>query len=211
MLEAPSSNCRSLSCSSPCHTLLVALDAPGSLPGARPPSTTPRDAFDKVARYLGSLPGPPRSPLARSGDSSLIRFRGRRPQAPWTSRSPAQTSSSAMSARTAKCQRRCGASSRGRVDVLVAKSLAAADEIGVASLPAGVRRISSLRQRFGEAFAARGMMSYLRARDVHRQRRNDRARLFPARRSDRLRRCRRSPDLQLRSRSSTLPASCQRL
>jgi len=51
------------------------------------------------------------------------------------------------------------------VDVLVAKSLAAADESGSRSLPGrGVAANSSLRQRFGEAFAARGMMSYLPSR-----------------------------------------------
>ncbi len=71
------------------------------------------------------------------------------------------------------------------VDVLVAKSLAAAEEIGArgACLAGGVAANTSLRARFAEAFAdARPRLLPAEPRHVHRQRRHDRRRrLFPAR------------------------------
>ena len=73
------------------HTLLVALDAPGSyrVLGATVDDAA-GEAFDKVARYLGlGYPGGPEiDRLAASGDPSRSASRGRRRPGPSTSRSP---------------------------------------------------------------------------------------------------------------------------
>ena len=154
------------------HTLLVALDAPGSyrVLGATVDDAA-GEAFDKVARYLGlGYPGGPEiDRLARSGDSSLIRFpRASTAGALDFSFSGLKTSVvSYVRAHREVANADVAASfQEAVVDVLVAKSLAAADEIGArgACLAGGVAANSSLRQRFGEAFAARGMMSYLPSR-----------------------------------------------
>ena len=97
------------------------------------------------------------------------------------------------------------------MDVLVAKSLAAAEEIGArgACLAGGVAANSSLRARFAEAFAARGLAVVPpEPSDVHGQRRHDRrGRLFPAPAIRARRRWTPAPSLTctFAARSSTLP------
>jgi N6-L-threonylcarbamoyladenine synthase len=154
------------------HTLLVSLEAPGryEVLGATVDDAA-GEAFDKVARYLGlGYPGGPEvDRIAALGDPSSIRF-------PRASTSGAfdfsfsglktavvtyvRAHPEVTNADVAACFQ------EAVVDVLIAKSLAAADEIGAkgACLAGGVAANSLLRARFAEAFAARGLASYLPSR-----------------------------------------------
>jgi len=153
------------------HTLLVALDAPGSyrVLGATVDDAA-GEAFDKVARYLGlGYPGGPEiDRLAVSGAAS-IRF----PRA--TTAGAFDFSFSGLKTAVIGYVRDHPEVTNGDVaasfqeavvDVLVAKSVVAATEIGArgACLAGGVAANSLLRARFADAFAARGMRSYLPTR-----------------------------------------------
>jgi N6-L-threonylcarbamoyladenine synthase len=151
------------------HTLLVALDAPGSyrVLGATVDDAA-GEAFDKVARYLGlGYPGGPEiDRLAVSGDAALIRF----PRASTAgvfdfSFSGLKTAVvSYVRAHPEVTNADVAASfQEAVVDVLVARTVAAAEEIGArgACLAGGVAANSLLRARFAESFAARGLVSYL--------------------------------------------------
>ena len=154
------------------HTLLVALDAPGSYEvlGATLDDAA-GEAFDKVARYLGlGYPGGPEiDRLAGSGDPEAIRF----PRA--TTAGAFDFSFSGLKTAVVSYVRShpevsnadvAASFQEAVVDVLVAKSLAAAEEIGArgACLAGGVAANSSLRTRFSEAFGERGLASYLPSR-----------------------------------------------
>ena len=154
------------------HTLLVALDAPGCyrVLGATVDDAA-GEAFDKVARYLGlGYPGGPEiDKLAASGDPASIRF----PRA--TTAGAFDFSFSGLKTAVVSYVRThpevtnadvAASFQEAVVDVLVAKSLAAAAEMGArgACLAGGVAANSSLRARFAAAFADRGMMSYLPSR-----------------------------------------------
>ncbi len=154
------------------HTLLVALDAPGSyrVLGATVDDAA-GEAFDKVARYLGlGYPGGPEiDQLAPTGDPTAIRFPRATPEGVLDfSFSGLKTAvvnyvrahPDVSNADVAACFQ------EAVVDVLVARSLAAAEAIGArgACLAGGVAANSSLRARFSESFAARGLPSYLPSR-----------------------------------------------
>jgi N6-L-threonylcarbamoyladenine synthase len=154
------------------HTLLVALDAPGSyrVLGATVDDAA-GEAFDKVARYLGlGYPGGPEiDRLAVSGDASSIRF----PRAS-TSRALDFSFSGLKTAVISYVRAHpevtnadvAAAFQEAVVDVLVQRAVAAATEIGArgACLAGGVAANSLLRTRFAEAFADRGLPSYLPSR-----------------------------------------------
>ena len=146
------------------HTLLVALDAPGSyrVLGATVDDAA-GEAFDKVARYLGlGYPGGPEiDRLAASGDPASIRF----PRA--TTAGAFDFSFSGLKTAVVSYVRAhpevtnadvAASFQEAVVDVLVAKSLAAAAEMGArgACLAGGVAANSSLRARFAAAFAEGG-------------------------------------------------------
>jgi len=154
------------------HTLLVALDAPGSYSvlGATVDDAA-GEAFDKVARYLGlGYPGGPEiDRLAVSGDRRSIRFPRALTEGMFDfSFSGLKTAvvnyvrshPDVANADVAACFQ------EAVVDVLVAKALAAAEEIGArgACLAGGVAANSSLRARFAESFAVRGLATYLPSR-----------------------------------------------
>jgi len=154
------------------HTLLVALDAPGSyrVLGATVDDAA-GEAFDKVARYLGlGYPGGPEiDRLAPAGDPRSIRFPRASPDGVFDfSFSGLKTAvvnyvrahPDVSNADVAACFQ------EAVVDVLVARSVAAADAIGArgACLAGGVAANSLLRARFSESFAARGLPSYLPSR-----------------------------------------------
>jgi len=154
------------------HTLLVALESPGSYEvlGATLDDAA-GEAFDKVARYLGlGYPGGPEiDRLAVSGDPEAIRF----PRAA-TAR-PLDFSFSGLKTAVVSYVRShpeianadvAASFQEAAVEVLVAKSLAAADQIGArgACLAGGVAANSLLRARFSEAFSERGLASYLPSR-----------------------------------------------
>lgn len=154
------------------HTLLVALDAPGSyrVLGATVDDAA-GEAFDKVARYLGlGYPGGPEiDRLATSGDPGAIRF----PRA--TTAGAFDFSFSGLKTAVVSYVRAhpevsnedvAASFQEAVVDVLVAKSLAAAEEIGAkgACLAGGVAANTVLRARFTESFAERGLASYLPSR-----------------------------------------------
>jgi N6-L-threonylcarbamoyladenine synthase len=154
------------------HTLLVALDAPGRyrVLGATVDDAA-GEAFDKVARYLGlAYPGGPEIDwLARTGDPTSIRF----PRA--TTSGPFDFSFSGVKTAVVSYVRAhpevtnadvAASFQEAVVEALVTKAVAAADEIGARSacLAGGVAANSLLRERFAEAFAARGMDSHLPSR-----------------------------------------------
>jgi len=154
------------------HTLLVALEAPGSYEvlGATLDDAA-GEAFDKVARYLGlGYPGGPEiDRLAASGDAEAIRF----PRA--TTAGDLDFSFSGLKTAVVSYVRShpdvanadvAASFQEAVVDVLVAKSLAAAEQIGArgACLAGGVAANNSLRTRFSDAFAERGLASYLPSR-----------------------------------------------
>ena len=154
------------------HTLLVALEAPGSyrVLGATVDDAA-GEAFDKVARYLGlGYPGGPEiDRLALSGNGASIRF----PRA--TTAGAFDFSFSGLKTAVVSYVRAhpevtnadvAASFQEAVVDVLVAKAVAAAAEIGArgACLAGGVAANSSLRARFAEAFDARAMASYLPSR-----------------------------------------------
>ncbi len=154
------------------HTLLVALDAPGSYTvlGATVDDAA-GEAFDKVARYLGlGYPGGPEiDRLAVSGDPASIRFPRGAPSGAFDfSFSGLKTAVvNYVRAHPDVSNADVAASfQEAVVDVLVAKALAAAEEIGArgACLAGGVAANTSLRRRFAESFAARGLASYLPSR-----------------------------------------------
>jgi N6-L-threonylcarbamoyladenine synthase len=156
------------------HTLLVALDAPGSYSvlGATVDDAA-GEAFDKVARYLGlGYPGGPEiDRLALSGDPGAIRFPRASPEGRFDfSFSGIKTAVvNYVRAHPEVTNADVAASfQEAVVDVLVAKSLAAAEEIGARGgcLAGGVAANSSLRERFAGAFAARGLESYLPSREM---------------------------------------------
>ena len=154
------------------HTLLVALEAPGTYQvlGATVDDAA-GEAFDKVARYLGlGYPGGPEiDRLAASGDPEAIRF----PRA--TTAGAFDFSFSGLKTAVVSYVRAhpevanadvAASFQEAVVDVLVAKSLAAAEEIGArgACLAGGVAANTALRERFTESFATRGLASYLPSR-----------------------------------------------
>jgi N6-L-threonylcarbamoyladenine synthase len=154
------------------HSLLVSLEAPGAyrVLGATVDDAA-GEAFDKVARYLGlGYPGGPRiDALATVGDPRAIRF----PRA--TTAGAFDFSFSGLKTAVVSYVRAhpevdnadvAASFQEAVVDVLVAKSLAAAEEIGARGgcLAGGVAANSSLRARFAEAFAERGLASYLPSR-----------------------------------------------
>ncbi len=154
------------------HTLLVSLQAPGryEVLGATLDDAA-GEAFDKVARYLGlGYPGGPEiDRLAALGDPGAIRF----PRA--TTAGAFDFSFSGLKTAVVSWVRAhpevlnedvAASFQVAVVDVLVAKSLAAADKIGArgACLAGGVAANSSLRARFAEAFAARGLGAWLPSR-----------------------------------------------
>ncbi|MGA3217122.1 MAG: tRNA (adenosine(37)-N6)-threonylcarbamoyltransferase complex transferase subunit TsaD [Acidimicrobiales bacterium] len=154
------------------HSMLVALESPGSYEvlGATVDDAA-GEAFDKVARYLGlGYPGGPQiDRLAASGDPGAIRF----PRA--TTAGAFDFSFSGLKTAVVSYVRAhpevsnadvAASFQEAVVDVLVAKSLAAAEEIGArgAALAGGVAANSSLRERFTESFSARGLSSYLPSR-----------------------------------------------
>jgi N6-L-threonylcarbamoyladenine synthase len=154
------------------HTLLVCLEAPGSYQvlGATVDDAA-GEAFDKVARYLGlGYPGGPQiDALAASGDPRAIRF----PRA--TTSGAFDFSFSGLKTAVVSYVRAhpevtnadvAASFQEAVVDVLVAKSLAAAEEIGArgACLAGGVAANSLLRERFAESFAALGLACYLPSR-----------------------------------------------
>jgi N6-L-threonylcarbamoyladenine synthase len=154
------------------HTLLVALDEPGSyrVLGATVDDAA-GEAFDKVARYLGlGYPGGPEiDRLAVSGDASSIRFpRASTAGALDFSFSGLKTAViSYVRAHPEVTNADVAASfQEAVVDVLVQKAVAAAGEIGAkgACLAGGVAANSLLRTRFADAFADRGLVSYLPSR-----------------------------------------------
>ena len=187
------------------HTLLVALDAPGQLPGARGDGRRRRGRGLRQGRPLSRprLPGRPgdRPAGRRRATPASIRFPRASPEGAFDfSFSGLKTAVvNYVRAHPEVTNADVAASfQEAVVDVLVAKTLAAAEEIGArgACLAGGVAANSSLRARFAEAFAARGLASYLpEPGDVHRQRRHDRRRRLlpaPAVRADAAR-CRRRP------------------
>ena len=144
------------------HTLLVALEAPGSyrVLGATVDDAA-GEAFDKVARYLGlGYPGGPEiDRLALSGDAASIRF----PRA--TTAGAFDFSFSGLKTAVVSYVRAhpevtnadvAASFQEAVVDVLVAKAVAAATEIGAqgACLAGGVAANSLLRDAFREAFDA---------------------------------------------------------
>jgi N6-L-threonylcarbamoyladenine synthase len=154
------------------HSLLVSLVAPGSYEvlGATVDDAA-GEAFDKVARYLGlGYPGGPEiDRIAATGDATSIRFpRASTAGAFDFSFSGLKTAVvSYVRAHPEVTNANVAASfQEAVVDVLVARSLAAADEIGAkgACLAGGVAANSLLRVRFAEAFAKRGLASYLPSR-----------------------------------------------
>lgn len=156
------------------HTLLVALDAPGSYAvlGATVDDAA-GEAFDKVARYLGlGYPGGPEiDRLAVSGDARAVRFPRASPEGAFDfSFSGIKTAVvNYVRAHPEVTNADVAASfQEAVVEVLVARSLAAAEEIGArgACLAGGVAANSSLRERFAGAFAARGLASYLPSREM---------------------------------------------
>jgi N6-L-threonylcarbamoyladenine synthase len=154
------------------HSLLVVLEEPGSYEvlGATVDDAA-GEAFDKVARYLGlGYPGGPEiDRLAGSGDAGSIRFpRASTAGAFDFSFSGLKTAVvSYVRAHPEVTNADVAASFQEVVvDVLVAKSLAAAEAIGARSacLAGGVAANTLLRARFSESFAARGLASYLPSR-----------------------------------------------
>ena len=154
------------------HTLLVCLEAPGryKVLGATVDDAA-GEAFDKVARYLGlGYPGGPEiDRLAVAGDASSIRF----PRA--STDGAFDFSFSGLKTAVVNYVRGhpevenadvAASFQEAVVEVLVAKSLAAAAEIGArgACLAGGVAANSLLRERFSEAFANIGLDSYLPSR-----------------------------------------------
>ncbi len=154
------------------HSLLVALESPGhyQVLGATVDDAA-GEAFDKVARYLGlGYPGGPEiDRLATSGDPGAIRF----PRA--TTAGAFDFSFSGLKTAVVSYVRAhpevsnedvAASFQEAVVDVLVAKSLAAAEEIGAkgACLAGGVAANTVLRARFTESFAERGLASYLPSR-----------------------------------------------
>lgn len=154
------------------HTLLVSLEAPGSYKvlGATVDDAA-GEAFDKVARYLGlGYPGGPEiDRLAREGDPASIHF----PRA--TTAGAFDFSFSGLKTAVVNYVRAhpevenadvAASFQEAAVEVLVAKSLAAAEEIGArgACLAGGVAANSLLRERFSNAFAKVGLVSYLPSR-----------------------------------------------
>ena len=154
------------------HSLLVELEGPGSY---RVLGSTVDDAageaFDKVARYLGlGYPGGPEiDRLAVAGDASSIRF----PRA--STDGAFDFSFSGLKTAVVSYVRShpevtnadvAASFQEAVVDVLVAKALAASEEIGAAGacLAGGVAANSSLRARFSQAFSARGLACYLPSR-----------------------------------------------
>ncbi|MGO9963241.1 MAG: tRNA (adenosine(37)-N6)-threonylcarbamoyltransferase complex transferase subunit TsaD [Acidimicrobiales bacterium] len=154
------------------HTLLVALDAPGSyrVLGATVDDAA-GEAFDKVARYLGlGYPGGPEiDRLSVSGDAGSIRF----PRAS-TARALDFSFSGLKTAVISYVRAHpevtnadvAAAFQEAVVDVLVQRAVAAATEIGArgACLAGGVAANSLLRARFAAAFEQRGLPSYLPSR-----------------------------------------------
>ena len=173
------------------HTLLVALEAPGSYAvlGATVDDAA-GEAFDKVARYLGlGYPGGPEiDRLAASGDPGAIRFPRASPEGAYDfSFSGLKTAVvNYVRAHPEVANADVAASfQEAVVEVLVGKAARARPRRSGpkgACLAGGVAANSSLRARFAGAFAERGLASYLPSRaDVHRQRRHDRRRrLLPA-------------------------------
>jgi len=156
------------------HSLLVALEAPGSYKvlGATLDDAA-GEAFDKVARYLGlGYPGGPEiDRLAVSGDPTSIRF----PRA--STEGVFDFSFSGLKTAVVNYVRAhpevtnedvAASFQEAVVDVLVAKTLAAAEDIRARGgcLAGGVAANSSLRARFAEAFATRGLSSYLPSREM---------------------------------------------
>jgi len=154
------------------HSLLVALEAPGvyRVLGATIDDAA-GEAFDKVARYLGlGYPGGPEiDKLAATGDPASIRF----PRA--STAGAFDFSFSGLKTAVVSYVRShpevanadvAASFQEAVVDALVGKSLAAAEEIGArgACLAGGVAANTSLRARFREAFAERGLASYLPSR-----------------------------------------------
>ena len=167
------------------HSLLVALEAPGSyrVLGATVDDAA-GEAFDKVARYLGlGYPGGPEiDRLAASGDPASIRF----PRA--TTAGAFDFSFSGLKTAVVSYVRAhpevanedvAASFQEAVVDVLVQKSLAAAEEIGAqgACLAGGVAANTLLRARFCRGLrAARPRLVPAEPGHVHRQRRHDRRR-----------------------------------
>lgn len=156
------------------HTLLVALHGPGSYSvlGATVDDAA-GEAFDKVARYLGlGYPGGPEiDRLAVAGDPRSIRFPRASPEGELDfSFSGLKTAVvNYVRAHPEVTNADVAASfQEAVVDVLVKKTLAAAEEIGArgACLAGGVAANSSLRARFAGAFADRGLASYLPSREM---------------------------------------------
>jgi N6-L-threonylcarbamoyladenine synthase len=154
------------------HTLLVALEAPGRyvVLGATLDDAA-GEAFDKVARYLGlGYPGGPEiDRLAAWGDPEAVRF----PRA--TTAGAFDFSFSGVKTAVVSYVRShpevanadvAASFQEAVVEVLVVKSLAAAEHIGArgACLAGGVAANTSLRKRFSEAFSNRGLASYLPSR-----------------------------------------------
>ncbi len=154
------------------HTLLVALEAPGSyVVLGETVDDAAGEAFDKVARYLGlGYPGGPEiDRLALVGDPESIRFPRAAPDGEFDfSFSGLKTAVvNYVRAHPEVSNADVAASfQQAAVDVLVTKAVAAADRIGArgACLAGGVAANSSLRKQFAESFADRGIPSYLPSR-----------------------------------------------
>jgi N6-L-threonylcarbamoyladenine synthase len=146
------------------HTMIVHLEALGSY---RIIGSTIDDAageaFDKVARYLGlGYPGGPVvDRLARDGDRDAIRFpRGLMNEGLDFSFSGMKTSviNYVRKHRDADNADLCAGFQEAVVDVLVTKTMRAAEQVGARGvcLGGGVAANSRLRERFAEEAAARG-------------------------------------------------------